>query len=77
MVADAHFRRGRDGSREPIPPAGECVHLPPIPKHQHWGVVTSRPRKRWTREELESIAFRLKITVAAAKRAADLGMFDG
>jgi len=44
------------------------------PAQQYWGKVTSRRPERLSRADIELVAFRLGCSVAAAKRAIELGL---
>lgn len=75
----SHWRNSGDARREPVAAVGECqsiakTYLPPA---QHWGKITSTRPRRYTREELESIAYRVGCSVEALKRAIDMGLLNG
>lgn len=76
MIAAAHFRRGGADGREPLAAPGEVMSLAAtfMPKPQHWGKVTSRPPTRLSKADLELVAFRLGCSVAAARKAIEMGL---
>jgi hypothetical protein len=77
VIQAAHWRRGGADGRESIAAAGEVVSLAAsfTPKPQHWGKITSRPQP--TRADIELLAFRLGVSVSAAKQALDMGLLNG
>lgn len=75
----SHWRNCGDARREPVAAAGEVksiakAYLPPA---QSWGKITSTRPRRYTREELEVMAFRVGCSVSALQRALDLGLWHG
>lgn len=74
----AHWRNGNEG-REPIAAVGETPSIAKTftPSQQYWGKITSKRKPRYTREELESIAYSVGCSVDSLKRAIDQGLFDG
>lgn len=79
MIAYSHFRRGWPDGREPLAPPGEVSSLAAnyTPSQATWGKLTSKRPPRMSREDLELTAFRLGCSVAAARRALELGLLDG
>ena len=77
MIQAAHWRRGGADGRESIASSSDIVSLAATftPKPQHWGKITSRPQP--TRADIELLAFRLGVSVSAAKRALDMGLLHG
>lgn len=76
MIAVAHWRRGGANGREPIAAPGDVTSIAAnyTPSPQYWGKKTSKPRQPVSRSDLEYVAWKLGCTVAAAKRAIDLGL---
>lgn len=76
MIAAAHWRRGGADGREAIAAPGEVVSIAAhyTPAQQYWGKVTSKRPARLSRADIELVAFRLGCSVAAAKRAIELGL---
>lgn len=79
MIASAHFRRGGRDGREPIAAPGEVVSIAKsyTPSQQFWGKVTSKRPPKLSRSDLELTAFRLGVSVDAARRAIEMGLLDG
>lgn len=73
MIArPAHWRHG-EGGRESLPPAGSALPLADrVSTTDTWGKITSRPA--YTDREIELIAYQLRQTVAAVRRAIALGL---
>jgi hypothetical protein len=76
VIAYSQFRRSSNGEREPIAGSSEVKSLAAglTVQQQFWGKVTSTPPKRLSRADLELTAFRLGVSVEAAKRAIELGL---
>ena len=74
MIArPSHWRTGPNG-REPVAGAGDVVSFGNIVSGAKSGRITSRPA--YTTRELELIAYRLGVTVAAVKQAIALGLLE-
>ena len=74
MIArPSHWRTGPNG-REPVAGAGDAVSFSHIVSGAKSGKITSRPA--YTTRELELLAYRLGVTVAAVKRAIALGLLE-
>lgn len=75
MIArPSHWRTGPNG-REPVAGAGDAVSLGQhVVSGAKTGKITSRPA--YTTRELELLAYRLGVTVAAVKRAIALGLLE-
>jgi hypothetical protein len=73
MIArPSHWRHG-GGGRESLPPSGSALPLADrVKTSDTWGKITSRPA--YTQREIELIAYQIGETVAAVKRAIDLGL---
>ena len=69
----SHWRTGPNG-RETVAAAGEVFSLERLLRGVESGRITSRPER--TDEQLEVIAFRLGITVAAVRRAIAQGRLE-
>jgi len=68
----SHWRHG-SGGRESIPPSGSSLPLGNrVSTTDTWGKITSRPA--YTQRDIELIAYQIGQTVAAVKRAIDLGL---
>lgn len=76
MIAAAHFRRGGADGREPMAAPGDIVSLAANyqPKPQCWGKVTSKSPTRFSKADLELVAFRLGCSVEAARQAIAMGL---
>jgi hypothetical protein len=74
IARPSHWRTGPNG-REPVAGAGDAVSLS---RHVVSGATTGRitSRPAYTTRELEVIAYRLGVTVAAVKRAIALGLLE-
>jgi hypothetical protein len=73
MIArPTHWRHG-GGGRESLPPSGSALPLANrVSTTETWGKITSRPA--YTPAQIELIAYQIGETVAAVKRAIDLGL---
>ena len=70
----SHWRHGQ-GGRETVAAAGAATSLESLVRNGATsGKITSRPG--YTQQEIELIAFRLRVTVVAVKRAIDLGLLE-
>lgn len=74
----AHYRH-RSGQREPIAAAGEVTSLAAVytPTQQTWGKLTSKAPPRLSPADIALAAFRLGVRPDAARRAIEMGLFDG
>lgn len=79
MISQWSHWRNAGGEREPVTAAGEVQSIVNsyAASSQHWGKITSKRPRRYTREELESMAYRVGCSVEALKRAIDLGLLNG
>lgn len=75
----SHWRNSGDANREAVAAADEIKSIAKTytEPHQHWGKITSKRPRRYTREEIESMAYRVGCSVEALKRAIDLGLLNG
>ena len=79
MISYWSHWRSCDGEREPVPAPGQITSIANsyLAPAEHWGKITSKRPRRYTREELESMAYRVGCSVEALKRAIDLGLLNG
>jgi hypothetical protein len=75
MICRATHWRHSSGCRETVAAAGAVTSLEALVRNGATsGKITSRPG--YTQQEIELIAFRLRVTVVAVKRAIDLGLLE-
>jgi hypothetical protein len=73
----AHWRH-RSGDREAIATPGDASPLASYtPSQEYWGKVTSKRPPRLSPADIALAAFRLGVKPAVARRAIELGLFDG
>lgn len=78
MIAIAHYRR-RGGTRDAIPAAGEVhsIATSHTTSQSYWGSVTSKRPERLSAADIALAAFRLGVKPDAARKAIEMGLFDG
>lgn len=74
----AHYRH-RQGQREAIAAPGEVASLSAVytPTQETWGKLTSKRPPRLSPADIALAAFRLGVKPEAARKAIEMGLFDG
>lgn len=78
MIAIAHYRV-RGGTREAVSSAGDVPSIAKgyTPTQSYWGSVTSKRPTRLSPADVALAAFRLGVSPEAARKAIEMGLFDG
>jgi hypothetical protein len=78
VICIAHYRH-KGGTREAVCPAGvvDTLGSSYTATQAYWGTLTSKRPERLSPADIALAAFRLGVKPEAARKAIEMGLFDG